>query len=338
MGLHSKEERKLGDKKITHLIYHIKKLKTYHCQWNNISTSTSPLLPGVMIPTSLTSSRKLIWISQSVSIVPYIRKFSTTTIMRSHSSLIVLSFAIIPIYAFSNSAPGVWSIFGALFRPPGMTTVPTFGDRVVLSEAADFFTDAFWGSKMTKSRTLSPKQRSSILQSQIAEFRKRYGSTTSSTFYDRRAELWVAQIPSAQGKIVGCCGMEVDTIYEGGLQKNDGGNRRPIRAVAPVMSNVAVSREFRRRGIAEALVGEAERTARLEWGYDEIYLYVEERNTPAVRLYRKLGYRQVWKDSTATALQPLEDGSVGMKQIPTTLICMRKPLSQLGLWRIRLPF
>jgi RimJ/RimL family protein N-acetyltransferase len=87
------------------------------------------------------------------------------------------------------------------------------------------------------------------------------------------------------------------------------------------------------------LVSHAERTARTEWGYPELYLYVEERNTPAVRLYRKLGYRPIWKDTTATALQPLEDELIGMKQVPTTLVCMRKTLSPTGMWGLlRLPF
>ncbi|KAL7525120.1 hypothetical protein ACHAWF_004917 [Thalassiosira exigua] len=47
---------------------------------------------------------------------------------------------------------------------------------------------------------------------------------------------------------------------------------------APLMSNLAVSRRYRRRGLAEDLVRAADEVARKEWGYDECYLYVEGRN------------------------------------------------------------
>jgi GNAT superfamily N-acetyltransferase len=274
------------------------------------------------------------------------------------------------VVAFSNSSPPPpstttttspgWRI-PSLFRPLRITTVPTNGNKEMIVKAAEFFTDAFWASKLKKSKTLSPKQKASIQSSQVSEFRKRYGGNGrlgGGSAAAAAAELWIAQIlppnpksggtttttttTTAETTIVGCCGIEVDTIYEGGLFSND--KNRPIRTVAPVMSNVAVGKAYRRKGIAEVLVNRAERTARLEWGYKEIYLYVEERNTPAVRLYRKLGYRPVWKDTTATALQPLEeeDGYVGMKQVPTTLICMRKILSpsSSSLWGMitRLPF
>jgi ribosomal protein S18 acetylase RimI-like enzyme len=83
---------------------------------------------------------------------------------------------------------------------------------------------------------------------------------------------------------------------------------------------VAVGKSFHRRGIAEEMVSATETLVRKQWGYDEVYLYVEQRNTPAVRLYQKLGYRKIWADETATTLLPLEGG--GMKQVTTTLICM----------------
>ena len=75
-------------------------------------------------------------------------------------------------------------------------------------------------------------------------------------------------------------------------------------------------------GIGEKLVEEAERVARDEWGYDECYLYVEQRNIPAVRMYQKLGYRMVWIDSDAKTLLPTSIGTLQMA--PTTLVCMKK--------------
>ena len=88
------------------------------------------------------------------------------------------------------------------------------------------------------------------------------------------------------------------------------------------MSNLAISRKYRRKGLAEELVKATENVARKEWGYDECYLYVEKRNTPAVKLYKKLGYKTIWEDPTATTLLPTNDGKVA--QGKTTIGCMRK--------------
>ncbi len=57
----------------------------------------------------------------------------------------------------------------------------------------------------------------------------------------------------------------------------------------PVINSVAVRPEYRRRGIAEALVQAAERFA-AEHGHDRVVLDVLAHNTPAITLYEKLGY------------------------------------------------
>ena len=101
------------------------------------------------------------------------------------------------------------------------------------------------------------------------------------------------------------------------------------------MSNVAVGKQFRRRGIAEDLVKEVEEIARKQWGYDEVYLYVEERNKAAVRLYQKLGYRKIWTDNTARTMVPTTLGR--WESAPTLLVCMKKKLNR-GLLGRFLPF
>lgn len=90
----------------------------------------------------------------------------------------------------------------------------------------------------------------------------------------------------------------------------------------PLMSNLAISRNYRRRGLAEDLVKAAETIARKEWGYNECYLYVEKRNVPAIKLYAKLGYRTIWEDDSATTLLPTKDGKVVNGK--TTIVCMKK--------------
>ena len=60
------------------------------------------------------------------------------------------------------------------------------------------------------------------------------------------------------------------------------------------VANLAVHPDFRRRGIAERLMVEAEGRAR-EFGCKWAVLHVDERNAVGKQLYRKLGYRLVAK-------------------------------------------
>ena len=122
---------------------------------------------------------------------------------------------------------------------------------------------------------------------------------------------------ASDGTCVGCAGIEVDKI-----KKMDGYDNAFL---GPVMSNLAVDRKYRRRGLAERLVGYVENMAENEWGYDVCYLYVEERNMPARRLYEKLGYRALWTDDTATTLLPSR-GDGGLINVGTTVVCMKKEL------------
>ena len=69
------------------------------------------------------------------------------------------------------------------------------------------------------------------------------------------------------------------------------------------ISNLAVSPQARRMGIAAELCDEAERVARY-WGYDAVLLKVEADNHAARHLYeRKLGYRTLCKEVDAGAFR-----------------------------------
>lgn len=56
------------------------------------------------------------------------------------------------------------------------------------------------------------------------------------------------------------------------------------------LSNLAVSANYRRQGIAEQLLSACEEIA-IEWEFNELYLHVLENNYPAKSLYQKAGYR-----------------------------------------------
>lgn len=176
----------------------------------------------------------------------------------------------------------------------------------------------FRTGKIGGAKELTERQRRSVYGSQLVEFRRRYGTKMSNQ--DRRSELLLCE--NSKGELMGVAALEVEKIPESSLKST----RTLTRA--PLMSNVAVSRKFRRRGIAEELVKQVEMMSRNQWGYNECYLYVEERNTPAIRLYQKLGYRKLWVDKTATTLVPTQMG--GMQNVPTTIVCMRKQLNRGG--------
>jgi len=87
-----------------------------------------------------------------------------------------------------------------------------------------------------------------------------------------------------------------------------------------VIANLAVDRECRRQGVGRRLVAEAEATAQ-EWGYDYIWLLVEESNERAQRLYRKMGYHAQGRDEgritvkvTQGRVQELKVDSIVMKK------------------------
>jgi GNAT superfamily N-acetyltransferase len=213
-----------------------------------------------------------------------------------------------------------------------MTTTQVVGERDsmnVLKKASEFFVDAWWTDKV--GGMFKPRQRESLERSQFMDFRGRYaGSSKSSVGGLPEAELILCQTQDAG--ILGCAGLEITDIP---MQIPGQAVQEQETTRVPVMSNVAVSRHFRRKGIAELLVSEIERVA-FEWGYDNCYLYVDKENVPAVKLYQKLGYRKVWVDTDGKTQFPTANGNFQSK--PTTIVCMKKALGRGIFGRITWPF
>lgn len=202
---------------------------------------------------------------------------------------------------------------GSMFlQPKGLITKSTKGETRKLQEASSFFVDAFWVGKVGGGADkLSERQRRSLSATQFTEFRERYSESKKG-----KSELVVCELPD--GEVIGCAGIEVSPIPDGDL-------KAPSKVRAPLMSNLAVSRSYRRKGIGELLIKEAERIARLQWGFNDCYLYVERRNAAAVKLYQKLGYRVIWIDKDAKTLLPTESGR--LDNAPTEIVCMKKRLN-----------
>jgi len=215
----------------------------------------------------------------------------------------------------------ILGIGALLFRPRNIKFVKsseTDSNDEALTQAGKFFVDAFWTGKVGGADTLSSNQANTLERQQIMEFKKRYkvtgggkgkGNNLPGNYAGRSIDSTSELVLCLDGKgeCIGCAGVEYDTTF-----------------TAPLMSNLAISRSYRRKGLAESLVKATELIAQKEWGYDDVYLYVEKRNAPAVKLYKKLGYRTLWEDDSATTLLPMKDGKVANGK--TTIVCMKKRL------------
>lgn len=59
------------------------------------------------------------------------------------------------------------------------------------------------------------------------------------------------------------------------------------------------------------------------WGYDELWLVVDQNNKPAKTLYEKVGFEIVTKDPKGTKVVPTE---WQLRELPVTNLCMRKTI------------
>lgn len=227
------------------------------------------------------------------------------------------------------------SSFGLLNQP--LNTNNRQQDELRL--VTDLFVDSFWQGKVGGGANELTESQSRTLQSQqYSEFRKRYSRTGGAL----QTQLMLCKDTRKNSAIIGCAGVQVDTVtgfaddYRptagGSLWASLLGNDIPAKPTgrwktkmgyAPIMSNLVVSRQYRRKGIAEKLVEDVEELCQ-EWGYDECFLYVEKRNAPAVKLYQKLGYKTLWQDLKAKTLVPTRKGE--LENCDTVIICMKKEL------------
>lgn len=105
-------------------------------------------------------------------------------------------------------------------------------------------------------------------------------------FWYEHYELWrdIFLVAVVEGRIVGynMCRIEVGI----------GHIKRGIVKQGHIVS-IAVLPEYRRRGIATALMVSAMDSMKNRYGAAEAYLEVRVSNEPAIRLYEKLGFKKV---------------------------------------------
>jgi len=103
----------------------------------------------------------------------------------------------------------------------------------------------------------------------------RFGDRTGA-----RYGTFVACLATDDGRVVGCCEVD-DALTKGEINP----------APRPYMCNLAVDVEFRRKGVAGALVLNCERVVRDEYERSLLHLRMKEGNQAAFELYLGLGYR-----------------------------------------------
>ena len=83
------------------------------------------------------------------------------------------------------------------------------------------------------------------------------------------------------------CGLELTHLTRDGLQGDP--SEPGYRPRAVLSGTLYVEPRFRRQGMAQRMLREAEGQARW-WGCDELLLMVQAKNKPAQTLYKKMGY------------------------------------------------
>ena len=131
------------------------------------------------------------------------------------------------------------------------------------------------------------------------------------------------------GRIVGACGVQVLILTPDGRGEDELRTRADWQHAQerPLLANLVVASDRRRRGLGRSLMRECENIAR-EWSFDEMLLKVEVGNRDAIRLYRESGYTEVGL-LEAERPRAFEFGLEFVRWEPTTLLCMRRELPPL---------
>ncbi|KAJ1625268.1 hypothetical protein T492DRAFT_1040948 [Pavlovales sp. CCMP2436] len=234
---------------------------------------------------------------------------------------------------------------------PAEVTLEVTSDYETIARASEFFAREFWAAE------LGDQQRAQLASKHKSDFEMRYGELTGKRRFPS------ALLLAHDGEeILGCAGVEMtivdpvggvfwdraqaETIFAERLGAMGGRERNlyrkallpelaaifmePGQAVRPVLSNLAVRRASRGTGLGERLVKGCEDVVRSKvgsWAGEDLWLLVEEQNSPAVKLYSRLGFETVWDSAhMATRLSSSGAGGLELVQEQTMLLAMAKKL------------
>ena len=243
---------------------------------------------------------------------------------------------------------------------------PLDGSETSVINAAKFMVDAFWlqspqqlveGGKIS---TISDATKSSLTNIQAEDLLSKYGERMGKRKLD--ALIVVASDGSSNTRtlsaddILGLVTIEVRLLNSNDLLSADESEFRLTQAVSSLgpkqrreykdasvldiarellppeitavcsLSNLCTSPKARRRGVAAKLCSEAERLAKEELCFDEIFLRVESENEAAKKLYEdKLGYQRKFEAGRAVALR-VDAERGGFVEIESDIVVYSKKL------------
>uniref|UniRef100_A0A6U5BYZ4 N-acetyltransferase domain-containing protein n=1 Tax=Hemiselmis andersenii TaxID=464988 RepID=A0A6U5BYZ4_HEMAN len=192
-------------------------------------------------------------------------------------------------------------------------------DVPTIKQVAAFFVGAFWQDYKAQA-LMTDDQKRRFCNEQFDDMRIRYGAKSPVN-----SSLVIAR-NGPEGEIVGCVGLEMALVMGEKILPKNRENLARNYDMQPLLANLAVSPAARRQGLARKLCVKGEEVVR-GWGQDHLLLLVEEGNEPAIRLYRNMGYKQVWSDPTAKASMPVDfGGNTAMQTVTVTNVAMTKPI------------
>lgn len=254
---------------------------------------------------------------------------------------------------FADSEPAVESNDSASLD---VKVAPLDGSESSIENAARFMVDAFWLQSpqqlVQDAAEVSESAKSSLVNIQADDLMKKYGERMG------RRKLDALMLAATDGDgVQGLVTIEVRLLdMSKDILSADVSEHMLTQAVANLgpkqrrefkdasvidianqllspditavcsLSNLCVSPLARRKGIAGKLCSEAERVAKEELGFDEMFLRVEASNEAAKRLYEeKLGYECVYEVDSAVALRV--DGDAGsFVEIDSDIVVLKKKI------------
>jgi len=221
-----------------------------------------------------------------------------------------------------------------------------------LNMAGSFLVDSFWLNsehhQLGKGVVLSQESRINLIVEQCADLQEKYGErmgkrlldacvlgalepeskemlglvTLKATLLMKTDVLEADKAETIAKSAVALLGPKQRRLYKDASIQKIAKELLPDDSNAVcVLSNLAVSPNARRSGIAQTLCNEAEILAS-EWGYEKIHLLVESDNTAARKLYEdKLGYSFSFEKKAACGLRAdIESGSFTEIEVDTLVL------------------
>lgn len=171
--------------------------------------------------------------------------------------------------------------------------------------------ESFFGTP-EKLNPIRSMQLATLLDEQFADLRSRFGGRAvgGSVFLQALDE---------DGQIQGVVEIGVTQSMKWGFEQYG----VPVRDERPYLANLSVRPGARRQGIGRALVQACEHLVQNSWGFDELILQVEDTNQQARKLYRELGYVDLYTDATG---RKYELSGMSIKNVRINKVTLRKPL------------